>query len=400
MNILVIVNAPAVKRKISRTLSPEGHALKFVSDGNEAWWLLHTKKDFRIVIIELNSPGMAGMELCKRIRVTEFPFYVYIILIAPKNYKSEAIKGIKEGADDILIRPFAPEELRLRVLGGERIVQLEEDLREKNKKLRTANEILRENLISGQEAQKSLLPSNFPDFSNMEFAARFIPSAYGSGDIYNIFRLDETNIGLYNIDVSGHGVSAALFSVCLNQRLSQDPQSYGLVKIPIDEPPFYRINPPSSVIASLDEEDMLGKYGRYFTMVYAIINVETGSVSFYRAGHNYPLLIHNTQRSSYIQGGGPPIGLGITCPKNRGQNIELNEGDQLIFFSDGINDAYSPKMGQHYGLERARQILTEDYRESLDRSFDRLISDIQEFMEQDGFCDDVSIIGFKWLGGG
>ncbi|MGD9346826.1 MAG: SpoIIE family protein phosphatase, partial [Candidatus Aminicenantes bacterium] len=266
-------------------------------------------------------------------------------------------------------------------------------------KLQMANDILRGNLVSGQEAQKRLLPSTFPDFSNMEFAARFIPSAYGSGDIYNIFRLDETNIGLYNIDVSGHGVSAAFFSVCLNQRLSQDPQSFGLVKVPLDKPPFYRINPPAQVVASLDEEDMLGKYGRYFTMVYAIMNIGTGNVSFYRAGHNYPLLIHDKKRSHYIQGGGPPIGLGVSHHKNREQNIELEDGDQLIFFSDGINDAYSLKMGKRYGLERARQILTEHYPDSLDRSFDHLISDIKKFMGQEGFCDDISIIGFKWLGG-
>jgi len=46
---------------------------------------------------------------------------------------------------------------------------------------------------------------------NIEFAARFIPSSFVSGDIYNVFRLDENHIGLYQIDVSGHGVVAAFF---------------------------------------------------------------------------------------------------------------------------------------------------------------------------------------------
>lgn len=397
MKILVVTNINAVKSQILKTLSQRGHELTFVSDGYEAWRMINKRTDVRIVITELNMPGMNGIELCKKIRRAEFPHYIYIMLMASKNHKSEVMKGIKEGADEMLVKPFDPDELLIRVLAGERIVHLEENLIEKNEKLQIANDILRGNLVSGQEAQKSLLPSGFPDISNMEFAASFVPSAFGSGDIYNIFRLNETNIGLYNIDVSGHGVSAALFSVCLNQRLSQGPQSFGLVKVPLASPPFYHINSPIDVVNSLDEEDMLGKYGRYFTMVYAIVNVQNGGVSFYRAGHNYPLLINNKKSSNYIEGGGPPIGLGIALDIKREQNIKLETGDQLIFFSDGINDAFSVKSGKRYGLERARQILTDHYSESLESSFDRLISDVQEFMGQDGFADDISIIGFKWL---
>ncbi len=398
MKILVIAENPVTKTLISETLSPSGYTLIFITDGNEALRLLHKKEDIRIVIADLDISGTDEIELCKKIRSAKFPQSIYIMLMISKNQKAEAIYGIKAGADDILTKPFDPNELQIRVLAAERIVQLEEDLLEKNKRLQMANDILRGNLVSGQEAQKSLLPSTFPDISNMEFAASFIPSAFGSGDIYNIFQLDETNIGLYNIDVSGHGVSAAFFSVCLNQRMSQGPQSFGLVKGPLRAPPYYCINSPINVVSKLDEDDMLGKYGRYFTMVYAIVKVETGDVTFYRAGHNYPLLIHNKKTSRYIQGGGPPIGLGIALNKNREQNLKLETGDQLIFFSDGINDAFSPKSGKRYGLVRARQLLTENYLESLDRTFDRLISDVQEFIGQDGFSDDISVIGFRWLG--
>jgi len=398
VKILIIENASAIKNMISESLGHRGHELIYVTDGNKAWHLINKRQDIRFVLADFNMPGMNGIELCKKIRSAEFPYYIYIMLMTSKNHKIEVISGIKEGADDILTKPFDPDELQIRISAGERIVHLEEDLLEKNKNLQMANAILRGNLISGQEAQKSLLPSGFPDISNMEFAASFIPSAYGSGDIYNIFRLDETNIGLYNIDVSGHGVSAAFFSVCLNQRLSQDPQSFGLVKAPITSPPFYQINSPIEVVASLNEEDMLGKYGRYFTMVYAIVNLETGSVSFYRAGHNYPLLIQDKQNSNYIEGGGPPIGLGIELNKKQQQDIRLEAGDQLIFFSDGINDAFSPKSGERYGLERARNLLEGNYSEPLERSFERLISDVQKFMGQGGFSDDISIIGLKWLG--
>ena len=90
--------------------------------------------------------------------------------------------------------------------------------------------------------------------------------------------------------------------------------------------------------------------------------------------------------------------MGIELGIAEEQTLKLEAGDILVFFSDGITDAFSPTRSERYGLERARQILTEHYPESLDRSFKRLIFDVKEFMGQDGFSDDISIIGFKWRG--
>lgn len=398
MKILIIENDPSLRDLIAETLRPSGYEMMFDSDGDDAWNLIKSRRDIRIVIAEWTMPGMDGIELCRKIRSENFPYYISIMLLTSKNHKTDLIEGIKEGADDILKKPLDVDEFLIRIHAAERIIHLEENLLEKNKRLRIANDILVGNLLSGQEAQKSLLPSGFPKISSMEFAARFIPSAFGSGDIYNIFRLDEKNIGLYNIDVSGHGVSAALFTVCLNQRLIQAPHSSGLVKIPIDEPPYYHIRTPFQVVSLLNEEDMLGKYGRFFTMVYAIVNVEIGRISFCRAGHNYPLLIHNPESSCYIEGGGPPIGLGLTFRDTVEQDMMLSPGDEIILFSDGINDAFSPKKGKRYGLKKVQQILTTHYPEPLEKAFDGLIADVQKFMGTDGFSDDISILGFRWQG--
>jgi sigma-B regulation protein RsbU (phosphoserine phosphatase) len=148
----------------------------------------------------------------------------------------------------------------------------------------------------------------------------------------------------------------------------------------------------------LDKDDMLGKYGRFFTMVYAVANIKTGHVSFYRAGHNLPLVIHDRHRSEFIQGGGAPIGMGIDFERNEGQELRLSPGDRFILFSDGLNDAYSKKTKSRYGLDRLRQVLTYHYPNSLEESFESLISDVKAFMGEDNVSDDISIIGFQWWG--
>jgi len=230
----------------------------------------------------------------------------------------------------------------------------------------------------------------------MEIAARFIPSAFVSGDIYNIFRLDERHIGLYSIDVSGHGVAAALFSVGLSQKLNSNLQPSSLLKEPISIPPFYRINTPERVISILDEDDMLGKHGRYFTMVYAVVNLEEKALVYCRAGHNRPLLIRADGTSQYLDGGGPPVGLGLGSEDKELQHLSLNEGDSFILFSDGINEAFSRKGKNGYGLKRVEELLTQRRNQSLSESFDNLIDDVKAFHGREEFNDDISIIGFRW----
>ena len=133
-------------------------------------------------------------------------------------------------------------------------------------------------------------------------------------------------------------------------------------------------------------------------MVYAVVNIEEGLVSYYRAGHNLPLIVHDRHRSEFIQGGGAPIGLGLDFERKEDQKIRLSPGNQFILFSDGINDAYSPKTKSRYGLDRLRQVLTDQYALPLEDSFESLITDVKEFVGDDRFSDDISIIGLKWRG--
>ena len=230
-----------------------------------------------MVIIDWMMPRMNGVELCNRIRNTKCKHYTYLIFLSGKGEKKDIITALEAGADDYITKPFDPAELKVRILAGKRIIELENRLNENNEKLRIAYETIKKDLEAAAEVQKRLLPTVFPSIQGIEFAARFIPSKFVSGDIYNVFRLDEEHIGFYQIDVSGHGVTAAFFSVSLYRRLTQDIQSKGLLKIPLSEPPYYKINPPENVISMLDKEcaDMLITQGHYFTMIYAILNIKT-----------------------------------------------------------------------------------------------------------------------------
>lgn len=391
MDILVAVSNPQVSRDIEEALAAVGHRVSVSAQSKAALDHLKANTSIQMALVDFTAadPGKS-LELCRLIKSEDLGRYVHVLMVRGGGAEGESVGGMEPGVDDCLIRPFGRRELESRIQTGEKIIQL-------NEKLHREAELKQINLKSGREVQRSMIPAHFPRIPGFEIDARFVPSAYVSGDLYDIFRLDETHLGLYSIDVSGHGVGAALFSVKLGRRLSNSLRPGGMLKVPIEEPPFYRINPPHVVLDLLDTEDMLGKYGRFFTMVYAVVHLESRQVHFCRAGHNPPLVIHGDGTSEYLGGGGPPLGMGITSPPKESQTISLRPGDAFILFSDGINEAFSRGGTNGYGLDRVRRIMRRTRLLPLGESFKELLDDVKAFQGRSDFTDDISIIGFRWV---
>ena len=399
MRVLIAEDEAISRRLLQRHLENLGLEVIPAGDGKEAWEIFQEQKEgIQMVIIDWMMPGMDGIELCRRIRETENPHYVYLIFLSAKGQKEDIIAGLEAGADDYITKPFDPAELQVRVAGGRRIIELEKRLKEQNEQLKVANEVMRKDLEAAARAQMSLLPSDLPRIEGVEFAARFIPSSFVSGDIYNVFRLDEKHIGLYQLDVSGHGVAAAFLSISLYQRLSHDLNPHGLLKIPLKEPPYYSINPPRKVISLLEREynTMLEQQGHYFTMIYAIFNVQTGDFRFCRAGHTFPLLIHNDGTCLQLEGGGPPVGLGLSEELHEEQHLKLSPGDQLIVYSDGLSEARGEE--GIFGDERIKDFFCRHYRAPLDEALGLLLEEIKGFQGREEFADDASILALRWSG--
>ena len=376
---------------LKRYLEKQGMEVYTAGNGVEALEILY-KSDVRLVLTDWLMPEMDGVSLCKKIRSSYIAGYTYIIFLTARGKKEDIVAGMEAGADDYLSKPVNSNELKVHINAGLRVLSLERTLLEKN-------EVIKKDLEGARELQKSFLPAMFPEVSGIEFAANFIPSAYVSGDAYNMFRLDEKQIGLYHIDVMGHGVFAALFSFLINQRLTHDLSPCGLIKVPKETSPYYLINSPEKVVGILNEEDLLDQYGSYFTMLYTIFNMETGVLSIYRAGHNPPLIVRANGDSEYVTEGGAPIGLGIPLMVGECREVQLYSGDALIVFSDGINECYSSSNpGECFGLERARDYLVENRLRNMEESFEELIENVKAFHGKEEFDDDVSIVGLRWKG--
>ncbi len=130
MNVLIVDDDTDTTNLLKRRLENHGLGVLTAHNGRDAFEILH-KSDVRLVVTDRRMPVMDGLTLCQRIRATDIPGYVYIILLTVCANKEDIVSGIDAGADDYLTKPFNSEELKVRIDSGLRVLSLEQSLREK-----------------------------------------------------------------------------------------------------------------------------------------------------------------------------------------------------------------------------------------------------------------------------
>ena len=129
MKILIADDESVSRRLLQTYLEKWGYQVTPARDGAEAWRLFEDDH-FPMVITDWVMPEMDGSGLLRRIRASARPGYVYTILLTAKSQKEDLVEGMEAGADDFLTKPFDRDELRVRLRAGERIIRLEQNLRE------------------------------------------------------------------------------------------------------------------------------------------------------------------------------------------------------------------------------------------------------------------------------
>lgn len=126
--ILVADDDPITSAVLRRYLEEEGYAAVFVTNGEDALEL-YRQGFFSIIITDWLMPKMDGTDLCRAIRNMSSDRYTYIILLTALDSQDELEKGLEAGADEYLVKPVRQAELRLRLKGARRILELENTLK-------------------------------------------------------------------------------------------------------------------------------------------------------------------------------------------------------------------------------------------------------------------------------
>ena len=258
------------------------------------------------------------------------------------------------------------------------------------RQLALSYEQARKELHAAAEMQKHLLPSSAA-ICGVNFAWRYIPCRFVAGDVFNYFRMDETRIAFYLIDVAGHGVPAAMLSFTLSTILSL---RNGQLRRLVLHPPGYEIIPPVEVVAELNRQFQSGSdVATYFTMIYGLIDLSDHHLSLVQAGCPHPLLVTRSGDVSQVGSGGPPVGLleEMTYEEVR---IPFGPGDRLLLCSDGVTEC-ARRNGDFFPQKLVTELLREGVDSPLETVLELVGDELRRWRGREDFDDDITIIGIE-----
>lgn len=135
MRILIAEDDFVSRRVLEATLLKWGHETVIAEDGEQALTVLQKADAPPLAILDWMMPGLAGVDVCRRVRETPTSAPVYIILLTAKSEKADVVAGLESGADDYLTKPFDRTELRARIEVGVRVVNLQKKLSDRVEEL-------------------------------------------------------------------------------------------------------------------------------------------------------------------------------------------------------------------------------------------------------------------------
>jgi two-component system, cell cycle response regulator len=131
LQLLLVEDEPTQLLLTQRMLRRGGYEVETASDGATALAKLATGR-FQFLVTDWEMPGMDGPTLCRKVRATRLPGYLYILLLTGQISTHSVVIGLEAGADDYVRKPADEAELLARLAAGKRIVQLEQSLRDAN----------------------------------------------------------------------------------------------------------------------------------------------------------------------------------------------------------------------------------------------------------------------------
>jgi sigma-B regulation protein RsbU (phosphoserine phosphatase) len=401
-HVLVVDDSKLQRKLLTVALKKWGFDVSEAESGEEALKLATVQRP-DLVLSDWMMPGMSGLEFCRRFRELEGDEYSYFILLTSKSDKAEVARGLDSGADDFLSKPVNNNELRARISAGDRLIEMQRKMAQSNRilsdtlgELQQLYDSIDSDLKEAKKLQQSLVKERFRAFGVGDLSLLLRSSGHVGGDLVGFFEAGAAHVGLYALDVSGHGISSALMTARLAGYLSSAAPDQNVALCKNSEGKFVP-RPPEEVVADLNNlvlDEMETEH--YFTLMLAFVELETGQMLLLQAGHPHPAIQRADGRIEMIGTGGFPVGL-LSDVTFEQFGLRLRPGDRILILSDGVTECPGPDgtMLDEDGLSG----LMHDLATTRGSAFlEALIWRLTEFSGSEDFPDDISAILFEYHG--
>jgi sigma-B regulation protein RsbU (phosphoserine phosphatase) len=236
--------------------------------------------------------------------------------------------------------------------------------------------------------QQMLLPGEMPAFAGLDIDARYSPAQKVGGDLYDVFPLSESRLGIAVADVSGKGIPASLLMAICRTNLRQIAPRHGS---------------PAETLRELNR--VLGgnmSNGMFITMLYGVIDLAAQTVTIARAGHELPLIsrrnpLTGVPEETFV--GSEGMSLGMVPDEIFAEVIEdhvepFNAGDVLILYTDGITEAPNEEQKEFSGARLADAVRTLHNRPAVELN-NGILEGLHRFTGEEPQRDDFTLVTVK-----
>jgi phosphoserine phosphatase RsbU/P len=371
-SILIIDDDPVTKLMLRRILEQQGYTVDTAQDGQEGIQKAAAMQP-ALIICDWLMPITDGLEVCRFVKSSAKLCTTFFVLLTSRVDLEDRIEGLNAGADEFLAKPIDMNELKARVRAGLRLHQLNQDLQ-------AQKQVLETELSEAASYVRSILPA--PMETPLQIESLFLPSSQLGGDCFDYFWLNPETLVIYLLDVSGHGLGAALPSVSILNLL----RSQSLSGVNYDE--------PAEVLAALNRGFQMSQHGdKYFTMWYGVYHRPTQTLKFSSAGHPPALLWSGSNQGQALKTQGFPIGL-FPDEQYESAACEISLHSTLYLFSDGVYEVHQPD-GEIWGLSSLQSLLQNNPSHHATQ-LSELVHEIKNNAQCDGFMDDFSLVKIRF----
>lgn len=392
--VLLVDESRLQRRILSASLKRDGFEVEEADSASEALATCQANMP-DLILSDWILPDMEAEAFCAAFRELPSEHYGFFVVLTAKSERDRVVKALEHGVDDFLLKPVDAHELRARMSAAERISRMQRELTQKHRviaetlsELQTVHELVDRDLQAAKRFQESLVRERVIPFSNGRVSLLLQSSGHVGGDLVGHYRIDATRIGLFAIDVSGHGISSALMTARLAGYLSATSRDQNIALIPSPNGGYDAL-PPHQVIEQLNSlflDEIETEH--YFTMVLAEVDLTSGRVRMAQAGHPHPLVQRADHSIEQHGAGGLPVGLVPGAEYNEIE-LTLSAGDRLLILSDGPIECPN-ETGQMLDDAGLAAMITELADERGEDFLESFLWRLQEFAGENPIPDDVS----------
>jgi phosphoserine phosphatase RsbU/P len=396
-----------------RLLDEAGYVVTAAPNGQAALNLLRDEAS-DVIFLDLRPPQVDGIQFLASLKSDDGLRDLPVILLARGDDPGALERCLAAGAEDYLLTPVSPAQLRDQVSEYLEISWRRQEARDRANR----EEFLKmeRDLQVAHQIQEGFLPKELPHPEGWEVAARFSPAREVAGDFYDAFMLSQgRRMGFVIADVVDKGVPAALFMALvrsLTRAFAQ--QNYSLSWTNVLEADASDVTGgfsrprgraggiPSTGTTALQNAVLLTNnyivenhmdLNMFATLFFGLLDPSNGRLAYINAGHNPPFIVSpDGVLKATLKGTGPAVGM-FPAENFRIEQAQIDPGDILYAYTDGVTEARDPS--RSFFTEKRLRSLLSDPVDSAAGLLERVHGSLREFMAGAMQYDDITMLAVR-----